>query len=247
MRTEDTRQLSITILYWRVMNRPIVLVHGAFHGAWCWDLVTSHLDAAGVPWRAPDLPSCADAASGAAIDEDTAAVESVLDSLPGTLPAVLLGHSRGGAVISEAGTHDRVGSLVYLTALLLEKGENPAGRIGTNLIEAMIKNVDGSFSADVPLGTELFYNDCDGDQISFATKQLRPQNIALDTRNSRQAWTEKPSIYVVCTRDKALTPDSQRSMAAQATTTLEWDTGHSPFLNRPELLAALLIGLSVGS
>jgi len=229
------------------MNRPVVLVHGAFHGAWCWGRVTSHLDAAGVVWRAPDLPSCANATSGAAIDEDTAAVESVLDNLPGDEPAVLLGHSRGGAVISEAGTHHRVGSLVYLTALLLEKGENPAGRIETNLTKAMIENVDGSFSADVSLGTELFYNDCDGDQISFATRQLRSQTLTLDTRNSRQAWTEKPSIYVICTRDKAITPDTQRSMAAKANTRLEWDTGHSPFLNRPEVLAALLIGLSVGS
>jgi pimeloyl-ACP methyl ester carboxylesterase len=79
------------------MNRPVVLMHGAFHGAWCWDRVTCYLDAAGVPWRAPDLPSCANAASGAAIDEDTAAVESVLDNLPDDEPAVLLGHSRGVA------------------------------------------------------------------------------------------------------------------------------------------------------
>ena len=87
------------------MNRPIVLVHGAFHGSWCWDRVTPHLDAAEVTWVAPDLPSCAKAATGALLKDDVAAVREVLDSLPGDEHAVMLGHSRGGAVITEAGVH----------------------------------------------------------------------------------------------------------------------------------------------
>ena len=98
------------------MNKPVVLVHGAWHGPWCWERVTPYLDAAGVPWVAPDLPSCAVASTGANETEDNAAVRETLDCLPGDEQAILLGHSRGGRVISEAGTHNRVGHLVYLAA-----------------------------------------------------------------------------------------------------------------------------------
>ena len=228
------------------MNRPIVLVHGAFHGSWCWDRVTPHLDAAEVTWVAPDLPSCAKAATGALLKDDVAAVREVLDSLPGDEHAVMLGHSRGGAVITEAGVHDRVGSLVYLTALLVDDGEDATEHVSQDLSKAVRPNDDGSISVNPGWDAALFYNDCTGDDVAWATNQLRSQNLALDVVNSERAWSLKPSIYVVCTRDKAIPPTSQRAMASRVQTTLEWDTGHSPFLNRPDLVAALLIGLSKG-
>lgn len=229
------------------MTKPVVLVHGAFHGAWCWERVTPLLDGAGVPWHAIDLPSCADAASGAGVPEDNAAVREVLDGIPGDEPVILLGHSRGGTVITEAGTHARVGHLVYLTALLLEQGENPGNRLGPTLANATVKNPDGTWSADIGAGADLFYNDCDGSSISWAANKLRSQTVAVDTRNSSEAWRTTPATYVVCGLDKALLPDAQRSMAQHAQHVIEWDTGHSPFLNRPELVASLLVGLSVSS
>ena len=76
--------------------KPVVLVHGAWHGPWCWEFVTPLLDAAGVPWVAPDLPSCARAQEGAGFSEDAQTVEAALDALPGNEPAVLLGHSGHG-------------------------------------------------------------------------------------------------------------------------------------------------------
>ncbi len=229
------------------MAKPLVLVHGAFHGSWCWKKVTPLLDDAAVPWHALDLPSCADAASGAGVPEDAAAVRAVLDGLPGHETAILLGHSRGGTVISEAGTHDRVGHLVYLTALLLEKGENPGDRLGSTLANATTKNLDGTWSADIGAGADLFYNDCSGSDISWAAGMLRSQTVAVDTTSSSEAWRTTPSTYVVCGLDKALLPDTQRSMARHAQHVVEWETGHSPFLNRPELVASLLVGLSVSS
>jgi len=103
-----------------------VLVHGAWHGAWCWARVTPLLDAAGVAWVAAELPSCATPPQHSGLPEDVHEVERLLDELPGIEPAVLVGHSRGGLVISEAGTHPGVGELVYLCAFLLEPDVNPA-------------------------------------------------------------------------------------------------------------------------
>jgi pimeloyl-ACP methyl ester carboxylesterase len=229
------------------MAKPVVLVHGAFCGSWCWEKVTPLLDDAGVPWYALDLPSCIDAASGAGVLEDNAAVRLLLDEIPGTEAAILLGHSRGGAVISEAGAHDRVGHLVYLTALLLEKGENPGDRIGSTLANATVKNPDGTWSVDVGAGADLFFNDCHGSDISWAASQFRSQTLVVDTTNSVEAWRTTPSTYVVCGLDKALLPEAQRAMASHAQHVLEWENGHMPILNRPELVASLLVGLSVSS
>src|SRR4051794_4806797 len=94
-----------------------VLVHGAWHGAWCWEKLTPLLDEASVPWQALDLPL-------SSLEDDAAAVHKVLDAIEG--PAVLLGHSYGGAVISQAGDHPAVEHLVYLCAFALEAGESPA-------------------------------------------------------------------------------------------------------------------------
>src|SRR3712207_1752378 len=89
------------------MVRPVGLVHGAWHGTWCWERVTPYLDGLGVPWVAVDLPSCARAASGSDVEADTLAVKVALDNLSGDEPAVLCGHSRAGLMVTEAGTHDR--------------------------------------------------------------------------------------------------------------------------------------------
>ena len=210
--------------------KPVVLVHGAWHGAWCWDYVTPLLDAAGVPWVAPDLPSCARARERAGVIEDVQTVEAALDALPGGEEAILLGHSRGGIVISEAGAHRRVGSLIYLTAFLLEAGETFGPAAG---------------ELRAPLGNDRFYNDCPDEQVAWAAKQLRPTFMGgAPFTPSRLAWAQKPTTYVVCTLDAAIPVADQRTMALRAGRSVEWETGHSPFLNRPDLVAELLVALA---
>ena len=227
------------------MNKPVVLVHGAWHGPWCWDRVTPHLDAAAVPWVAPDLPSCAAASTGANELEDNHVVRDALDGLPGSEQAILLGHSRGGRVITEAGTHDRVGHLVYLAAFLGEANEDTTSYIASGLYDALNSHDDGTTTVRAELGAGLFYNECNAEDFSWAAQRLRPQSHKPFESQSEPAWRTRPSTYVVCSRDNALPAAGQRKMAARATTTVEWGTDHSPFVNRPELVAALLIGLSV--
>ena len=227
------------------MNRPVVLVHGAWHGAWCWDRVTPYLDAADVHWVAPDLPSVGDAAGGANQSEDNAVVRDVLDGLPGTEKAILLGHSRGGTVITEAGTHDRVGHLVYLAAFLGLENEDTMPYRSEGLNECLEFQSDGTVTVKPELGKAVFYNEHDESDFLWAQERLRSQSFKPFEDDSELAWQKKPSTYVVCRRDNALPVAGQRKMAARATQSIEWDTDHSPFVYRPELVATLLIGMSV--
>ena len=222
--------------------KPVVLVHGAWHGPWCWEFVTPLLDAAGVPWVAPDLPSCARAHEGAGMIEDVQTVEAALDALPGNEQAILLGHSRGGWVISEAGAHPRVGSLVYLTAFLAEPGQESGGGVRE---EDLDFGTDGTAIPKSDRARGLFYNDCTAEQAARAMERLRPMfwgGIAVEP--PRLAWKQKPATYVVCSIDQAISAAAQRKMAMRASRSVEWETGHSPFLNRPELVADLLIALA---
>jgi pimeloyl-ACP methyl ester carboxylesterase len=225
--------------------KPVVLVHGAWHGPWCWERVTPLLDAAGVPWVAPDLPSCARASNGAGLVDDVAEVEAALDALPGDEPAILLGHSRGGTVISEAGAHPRVGNLVYLTAFLLEEGEDPRTMVGDSVLPFLDFADDGTSMPKPADGPGVFYNDCSPPDIAWAMERLRPLAMAgLGTEVPRYAWRHKPSTFVICSIDRAIPAAAQRLMAKRAAGVVEWETGHSPFLNRPELVAELLISMA---
>ena len=229
------------------MNKPVLLVHGAWHGPWCWDRVTPYLDNADIEWVAPDLPSVLDASTGANQTEDDTAVRNALDGLSGSEKAILLGHSRGGTVITEAGTHDRVGHLVYLAAFLGLANEDATPYRSAELGKCLDVHDDGTTTVKSELGKAVFYNEHNEQDFIWAAQQLRPQSHKPFEGESELAWQTKPSTYVVCNFDNALPAAGQRKMATRATASVEWDTDHSPFVYRPELVANLLISLSVSS
>lgn len=227
--------------------KPVVLVHGAWHGAWCWDRVTPLLDAAGVPWVAADLPSCARAEAQPGVADDVADVERLLDELEGDEPAILIGHSRGGMVISEAGAHERAGHLVYLCALLLEPDVDATAMLGATVLPNLRIDEQGTSYVEPSAAGGLFFHDCDEADASWALGQLRSMSIGgASVDPPRRAYTTKSTTYVVCEADAALPADAQREMAKLATETVTWPTAHSPFVNRPDLVADLLIGLARG-
>src|SRR5437870_13500893 len=102
------------------MSRTVVLVHGAWHGAWCWEQVLTHLDNAGRRAIAVDLPSVSSAT--ATLAGDVACVRAALDAVEND--ALLVGHSYGGVVVTEAGRHPAVAHIASLTAFALEPGES---------------------------------------------------------------------------------------------------------------------------
>lgn len=221
-------------------------MHGAWHGAWCWERVVPRLEAAGVAVVAVDLPSVSSAA--ATLPDDAACVQEALDAVAGE--AVLVGHSYGGVVIGEAGAHPAVAHLVFLSAFALEVGESTAqnsltGGIDGSDLPAAIRVDGGVFRIDPALAGVAFYHDCTQADSDAAVARLRPESLAaLGGTVTAAAWREKAATYVVCTDDRALPVALQRSNAVRIGNSVDWPTSHSPFLSRPDLVADLLIELS---
>ncbi len=224
----------------------VVLVHGAWHGAWCWDLVTRRLDAAGVPNMALENPSVDRAPAGLHDDADN--VREALDKIDG--PVVLVGHSYGGAVITDAGVHDAVRHLVYIAAFALDEGESVmqnglTGGEGGTVLEQAIRFEGDVLTLDPNGAIAAFYHDCPDDVAEAAVAQLRPQSVAALGGTPRTvAWRDRTTTYVLCTEDRGLPPALQRSCASRIGNTVNVPTSHSPFLARPDLIAELLVDFS---
>jgi pimeloyl-ACP methyl ester carboxylesterase len=233
------------------MQRTVVLVHGAWHGAWCWERVLPGLDAAEIPVVVVDLPSVSH--GNATLHDDADYVRGALDSIEGG--AVLVGHSYGGAVISAAGVHPNATHLVYLCAFALEVGESVqqnalTGGDGPSDLGAALVFGDGVLTCDPERAVAAFYHDCDPEVAAAAVARLRPQSLAaLAGEVDAAAWRETPATYVVCTEDRAVTVALQRSNASRIDGSgiggsIDWPTSHSPFLSRPDLVADLLVELA---
>jgi pimeloyl-ACP methyl ester carboxylesterase len=228
----------------------VVLIHGAWHGAWCWDHVVALLEGADVPAIAVDLPGHGASAEPLGdLYTHTAFVRALLEQIDG--PIVLCGHSYGGAVISEAAAGvDGVRHLVYLCALVPDVGETlgtvmadtvtpEQGR--SELGSAMQVHDDGTMTLDVEASVPVFYADCSDADVDAARKQLGAHSAAGFGQPLRAAaWHDTPSTYIVCTEDRAINPEFQRAMGARTTSSVEWATSHSPFFSRPDLVADLL-------
>ena len=224
----------------------VVLVHGAWHGAWCWEPVVTRLDAAGRHSVAVDLPSVSSAS--ATLADDVACVRAALDAVDGE--ALLVGHSYGGVVVTDAGRHPAVAHVAYLTAFALEPGESAnentltGGEGVSELSDALVLG-DGVLTIPADLAVPVFFHDCAPDVARDAARRLRPMALAaLQGKVEGAAWREKPATYAVCTDDHALPVALQESNAARIGNSVEWPTSHSPFLSRPDLVADLLLELS---
>jgi len=226
-------------------SATIMFVHGAWHGSWCWDTVRSRLDAEGIATAAVENPSVANAPSDLHADGDN--LRRALDAIG--RPVLLVGHSYGGAVITDAGAHPAVRRLVYLTAFALDAGESVVENGltgGEDMQLAGALQFEGDVITVEPKSvTDFFYHDCAPDVAAAAGAQLRPMSLAAMGGVPRAvAWRERPSTYVVCTDDRAIPVALQQSCAARIGDVVELPTSHSPFLSRPDDLARLLAELA---
>jgi pimeloyl-ACP methyl ester carboxylesterase len=232
-----------------VAEVKVVFVHGAlvFDGAWWWHRMVEPLAALGLGTRAAELPSYV-APTDASVEgpgdvySDADAVRTALDEEDE--PVVLVGHSYGGMVITDAAAgQENVRHLVYVTSVMPELGETLAG-FGAGCQPGPWMDPrpeDGTMGLKAELAPDAFMQDCDEEATAGALKRLTRQPLAVFVQSPRTvAWREKPSTYVVCTEDRATPPEVQREYTKRAGRVVELPTGHHPMLSRPDLLARVL-------
>jgi pimeloyl-ACP methyl ester carboxylesterase len=227
-------------------NKTFVLIHGAWHGAWCWHQLTPLLEASGARVLTPDLTSMESLDDGANLVSGIAARE------PGV---VLLGHSRGGAVASRVAelAPEAIHRLVYLSAYLLPDGGSVAEEArrdsGSLVVPNMVPARRGLTCVirDEVL-RETFYGECADEDFEYARARLTPEPLRLlaaPLRISAERFGRVPRAYIETLRDRAVTLAAQRRMQAvlPCDPVFTLDTDHSPFLSQPEALARILISI----
>ncbi len=235
-----------------------VLVHGAWHGAWCWYKVVPRLTQAGHRVLAPDLPSLGRDRTPVAeisLDRWADSICRVVEAAPE--PVILVGHSRGGIVISAVAERvpKRIAMLVYLTAFLLRDGETlleVAQTADSSLVVPNIVVADDQASMTVPgdAAQEAFYGECSPEDVVLASMLLAPEAIAPNAtplRVTDSRFGSVPRVYIECLRDKAIPVALQRRMAHDSPCEIvaSLDSDHSPFLSMPGPLVDHLLALRV--
>ena len=200
---------------------------------------------------AVDLPGHGDSTEPLGdLHDDARAVREAIDGVGG--PVVLLGHSFGGMVVTEAGAHPSVRHLVYLCAFLPAEGESLGALVETvddpglrPELHMLPGEREGEVRVNPEFARELFYADASDEDVARAVARLVPESVpAFGQAPAAIAWRDRPSTYVLCTDDRAILRPLQAQMAEHASERVELPTSHSPFLSRPELVVELLAGVA---
>jgi pimeloyl-ACP methyl ester carboxylesterase len=221
----------------------VVLVHGGFVDGSGWQGVYNILVKHGYRVSVVQNPTLS-------LDGDAAATRQVIDSQPG--PVVLVGHSYGGVVITEAGTHEKVAALGYIAAFAPDVGESVNTLIANPPPGAPVPPILPPKNGFLFLDRERFHASFAGDlpaeQAAFMADSQVPWGVdALGGTISRPAWRTKPSWYLVTTEDRMIPPPAQRAMSQRAGSKVtEVAASHSVFLSQPAAVADLIEQAAAG-
>ncbi len=222
------------------------LVHGAWHGTWCWERLIPELERRGHDAIAVDLP-CEDVEAGVSVYR-----EAVLRALDGTGDdLVLVGHSLAGLTIPLVAAARPVRALVFLCALIPQPGLSLVDQLAQEpdvfapgFGDAIVRDELGRSSWATPdAAIAALYADCEVELQQWAVSRLRPQARLPNVEPCPLlAWPDVPSAYVLCRGDAAVAPAWSRRAARDrlGVEAIELDGDHSPFLSRPVELAAAL-------
>ena len=221
----------------------VVLVHGGFVDGSGWQPVYDILTGHGYHVSVVQNPTLS-------LAGDVAATRQVIDAQPG--PVVLVGHSYGGVVITEAGTHDQVAALGYIAAFAPDAGESVSTLIADPPSGAPVPPILPPVNGFLLLDREKFHASFAGDlpagQAAFMADAQVPWGLdALGGTISRPAWRVKPSWYLVTTEDQMIPAPAQRAMSQRAGSKVtEVGASHSVFLSQPAAVAALIEQAAAG-
>lgn len=233
-----------------------VFVHGSWHGAWCWKHVVPLLEQAGHRVLAPDLAGLGDDPTPPAnvtLDTWTGDIGRLIEAEPD--PVVLVGHSRGGIVISQVAEAlpSKVACLVYLAGFLLRNDESLFQLAQTDTQSLVLPNLtvneaEGYTVISREKASEIFYNTSPKADIDRAVQLLRPEPAAptfTPLKLTAANFGSVPRVYIHTLRDQTLGPLLQERMVASMPchSVVSLDTDHSPFFSAPRQLAHQLLGI----
>lgn len=217
--------------------RNVVLVHGGFVDGSGWEGVYDALKKDGYTVAIVQNPTTS-------LADDVAATKRVLAAQDG--PVVLVGHSYGGAVITEAGTDPKAARLVYIAAFAPDAGESVATLLQSFPTDApqppILPPQDGFLLLDKAKFPASFAGDVPAEQAAFMADAQVPWGLdALNGTISEPAWKAKPSWYLLTTADRMIPPDAQRSMSRRIGATVSEANGsHAIYVSQPQAVAALI-------
>src|SRR5579864_7766735 len=215
--------------------KNVVLVHGAFADGSGWEAVANILKNDGYTVSVAQPPETSFA-------EDQKYTKAAIDAMDG--PVVLVGHSYGGSIITEAGNHPKVAALVYIAAFALDTGESCA------TIEQALPQASKAFKPDSNNNWWIeqehfvadFAADIPKDKAEFmAVSQVPISTDSFTHQVTSPAWKSKPTWYMVATADRSINPDQERMMAKRANAkTVEVGSSHVAYMSHPKETAKLI-------
>lgn len=215
----------------------VVLVHGAFADGSSWSKVIPLLQAKGLKAVAVQNPLTS-------LEDDVAAARRAIDAQSG--PVVLVGHSWAGTVITQAGGHAKVKSLVYVASFAPALGEASADGVKDHPVPPgvahFVKDAEGFLTLPADAIARDFAQDVSAEEASLIAATQGPVSVAaFGQKVSVAAWTSKPSWYIVAANDRMIHPQAQRALAARiGATTVELPTSHVPMLSDPQAVADVI-------
>ncbi|MGH2588174.1 MAG: alpha/beta fold hydrolase [Dehalococcoidia bacterium] len=240
-----------------------VLVHGGWHGGWCWERVVPLLEQVGHTVVAPDLPGHGrdrTPVSDRPYERYVPSIRGVVEAQPE--PVILVGHSSGGMIITDVAAQrpERVRVLAYLSAFLLPLGVSPPEVMRDDAESVLVASVvvdaeRGVTTVRPECAQAVFYGDCTDEDAAWAAgmlgaEPLMPRSSAatepVAATSAEEIVTQVPRVYIECLRDRALGPATQRRMytAMPCARVYSLTTSHSPFISAPEELAACLLDVA---
>ncbi|MFZ3369341.1 MAG: alpha/beta hydrolase [Candidatus Sulfotelmatobacter sp.] len=224
--------------------KNIVLVHGGFVDGSGWQRVYNILKKDGYSVTIVQNPTIT-------LADDVAVTKRAIDAQNG--PVILVGHSYGGAVITEAGNDPKVAGLVYVAAFALDKGESVSTLIKSAPAGApqppILPPVDGFLMLDKAKFPASFAGDVSPEEAAFMADSQVPWGVdALGGTISEAAWKAKPSWYLLTTEDRMIPPDAQRLMSKRAgATVVEIKGSHAVYVSQPQAVAHIIEAAAKGA